>query len=362
MTSFLSRTARFGALVVAAASLVAIGAAPASAQATRTWVSGTGDDANPCSRTAACKTWAGAISKTAAGGIINVLDSGPYGSVTITKSITIDGTGAYASTLASSTNGLTINGDVDVVLRNIDVSASLPCSGLSGVRVLQARSLLLDGVTIAGFRHGVEVLQSNPTPVDYYADISLKDVTLSNNCTAGIKVAPETGSPVRMVVDGAQIGTSNTALVASGAAEVWVKNSNLSLNNLALSIAAPAKVHDACGNTMVGNATDSAFTDSKCPGTATTPTTPTTPPPAPTPVVPAPVPPVAPAPAYCKVPKLTGKGLNAAKSALTGAGCAVGTVKKVRGPRKRKGKVVAQAVPAGVEVRSGTKIALKVGK
>ena len=43
----------------------------AQAQATRTWVSGVGDDANPCSRTAPCKTFAGAISKTAAGGEIN---------------------------------------------------------------------------------------------------------------------------------------------------------------------------------------------------------------------------------------------------------------------------------------------------
>ena len=36
----------------------------AQAQATRTWVSGVGDDVNPCSRTAPCKTFAGAISKT----------------------------------------------------------------------------------------------------------------------------------------------------------------------------------------------------------------------------------------------------------------------------------------------------------
>jgi len=36
--------------------------------------SGVGDDANPCSRTAPCKTFAGAISKTAAAGEINCLD------------------------------------------------------------------------------------------------------------------------------------------------------------------------------------------------------------------------------------------------------------------------------------------------
>src|SRR6476660_10572646 len=64
-------------------------ASPAHAQATRTWVSGVGDDANPCSRTAPCKTFAGAISKTAPGGEINCLDPGGFGAVTITKSLAI---------------------------------------------------------------------------------------------------------------------------------------------------------------------------------------------------------------------------------------------------------------------------------
>src|SRR3954464_3236035 len=82
----------------------------AQAQATRTWVSGVGNDANPCSRTAPCKTFAGAISKTAAGGEINAMDPGGYGAVTITKSITIDGgSGQVASVLAAGTNGIIIN-------------------------------------------------------------------------------------------------------------------------------------------------------------------------------------------------------------------------------------------------------------
>ena len=78
----------FLVLLIFSTFLVAQGT-PASAQATRTWVSGVGDDANPCSRTAPCKTFPGAISKTAAGGEINVLDPGGFGAVTITKAITI---------------------------------------------------------------------------------------------------------------------------------------------------------------------------------------------------------------------------------------------------------------------------------
>src|SRR5216684_8686022 len=83
----------------------------ANAQATRTWVSGVGDDANPCSRTAPCKTFAGAISKTAKGGEIDALDPGGFGAVTITKSITIDGKAPFApySTLAPGFSGININ-------------------------------------------------------------------------------------------------------------------------------------------------------------------------------------------------------------------------------------------------------------
>src|SRR5260221_4244760 len=80
----------------------------AQAQATRTWTSGVGDDANPCSRTAPCKTFAGAISKTAAGGEINVLDPGGFGAVTITKSITISSEGIEAGVLVAGTDGVVV--------------------------------------------------------------------------------------------------------------------------------------------------------------------------------------------------------------------------------------------------------------
>src|ERR1700756_2338676 len=90
-----------------------------AAAASRTWVSGVGDDANPCSRTAPCKTFAGAISKTDPGGEISVLDPGGYGAVTITKSISIitEGGSGEAGILASGTNGITVNaGASDVVI------------------------------------------------------------------------------------------------------------------------------------------------------------------------------------------------------------------------------------------------------
>src|SRR3979411_1746669 len=116
-------------LTVAAVAFSTLATAAANAQATRTWVSGVGDDANPCSRTAPCKTFAGAISKTAAGGEIDALDPAGFGALTITKAITIDGGGGQvASVLASGTNGINVNaGATDVViLRNLRIN------GLSG--------------------------------------------------------------------------------------------------------------------------------------------------------------------------------------------------------------------------------------
>src|SRR3954471_24065438 len=88
-----------------------LGSSMAFAQAPRTWVSGVGDDVNPCSRTAPCKTFAGAISKTAPGGEIDALDDAGFGTVTIVKAMTIDGgTGSgWASILATGApNGINV--------------------------------------------------------------------------------------------------------------------------------------------------------------------------------------------------------------------------------------------------------------
>ena len=118
----------------------------AQAQASRTWVSGVGDDANPCSRTAPCKTFAGAIVKTATNGEINCLDPGSYGALTITKSITVDCHDVFAAVLNTSTTGVTINFDgfvgtdtrKTVRLRNINYSGG--DSGLRGIRIIGSAS------------------------------------------------------------------------------------------------------------------------------------------------------------------------------------------------------------------------------
>lgn len=154
--------ARSGALAVIC---FLIGTSLASAQATRTWVSGVGDDANPCSRTAPCKTFAGAISKTATGGEIDMLDPGGFGTVMITKSITIASDGpTMAGVVASFTNGITINGaNVVVTLRRLNLNgiAKTGSGGLIGVRMVQGASLLVDNCVISGFQTGIQIESGN---------------------------------------------------------------------------------------------------------------------------------------------------------------------------------------------------------
>jgi hypothetical protein len=143
------------------------------AQATRTWVSGVGDDVNPCSRTAPCKTFAGAISKTAAGGEIDALDPGGFGAVTITKNITLDGThgAGFGSILASGVNGVNVNDSataspntIVVTLRNLSINGAGTTLGLNGVNFTSGRRLNVEGCNIFNFSNaGINVNQTGAT-------------------------------------------------------------------------------------------------------------------------------------------------------------------------------------------------------
>ena len=152
----------------------------AQAQATRTWVSGVGDDANPCSRTAPCKTFAGAISKTAAGGEIDALDPGGFGAVTITKSITINGTGTLGSILVSGTNGININaGANDVItLRNLQITGV--GNGLNGINYIAGKQVIVEDCDIQGFQTGILVnLMASGT-------LNVKNVTITPITSGGV--------------------------------------------------------------------------------------------------------------------------------------------------------------------------------
>jgi Right handed beta helix region len=173
----------------------------AQAQATRTWVSGVGDDVNPCSRTAPCKTFAGAISKTAAGGEISVLDPGGYGAVTITKSMTISGDGTLASILHSGTNGINVSagaGD-EVIIRNISFHGG--GTGQNGIRFLTGKRLVLENVTFG--RYGTSAIQLVPTTA---SEVAMTDVHMKGGSFA-VYMDPEANLKVSI---------NNSSIVGSG--------------------------------------------------------------------------------------------------------------------------------------------------
>ena len=181
-------------LLLAALGIIAavLPGSPASAQATRTWVSGVGDDANPCSRTAPCKTFAGAISKTAAGGEIDALDPGGFGALTITKSITLDGGGGQvASILVSGTPGITVAAAAtDVVtIRNIrfqgllgNGSGSAGTPGTFGINFVSGAQLSVEDCEITGFKTaGIKAAVASGATSQIY----ITNTTVSNTGTGG---------------------------------------------------------------------------------------------------------------------------------------------------------------------------------
>jgi parallel beta helix pectate lyase-like protein len=206
------RTVHFFAVVLFALAFASV----AQAQATRTWVSGVGDDVNPCSRTAPCKTFAGAISKTAVGGEIDALDPAGYGAVTITKSITIDGSGTMGSILASQVNGIIINiapTDANKTVRIRGLSINGAGTGINGIRMLAAAKVSIENTVIDGFTaNGISVEAAG-------AQVFVRNTTIRNNAS-GINNA----SGAEVVMSGDSVVHNGTGLIAPKGGIVSFKN------------------------------------------------------------------------------------------------------------------------------------------
>ncbi len=235
-------------------------AAPAHAQATRTWVSGTGDDmAGVCSRAQPCKTFAAAISVTETNGEINCIDAGGYGTLTITKSITIDCTGTFGSILASGVNGITINLNTtpdplkSVVLRglNINGAGGAAQAGLKGVSILSATVVTLDNVVISNFAQ--QGVADNRTTG---GKLFIRNSMIRNNAGVGLAFAT-TGNTNKTSIEnthsinnlyglasglGNQVkitrsvfsGNSTTGIEADPGAQVGVEHSTVNFNGTGL--------------------------------------------------------------------------------------------------------------------------------
>src|SRR5215212_1899653 len=246
MTRFTLKAFAFLALTLAFATA-------AQAQATRTWVSGVGDDVNPCSRTAPCKTFAGAISKTADKGEIDCLDPGGFGTVTITKNLTIDGTNGqgFGSILAAGTNGVNVNDSlaaspntIFVTLRNLSINGAN--TGFDGVRFISGKALHVENCAIFGFRgngansDGIDV--SLTALATNNQNLKVKNTQITNNTGNGIRSSnTAVGGAVLVTVDGCHLDANANGYLASTASIVQIANSYFTFNGTAgLNVAAGA--------------------------------------------------------------------------------------------------------------------------
>jgi hypothetical protein len=224
------------------------------AQATRTWVSGVGDDANPCSRTAPCKTFAGAISKTADPGEIDALDPGGFGAVTITKSITIDGTGTFASILASGTQGIVVNGTGKVVrIRGLSINGAGTTLGTNGINFVSGASVsvedsVIDNFTTAGINVSASTAALN--------NLNLRNVVI-RNCGTGVNINNTGTNATVLAFDNVMITRSGNNLNIQNGGRGQISRSFFGLSPTASGInatqgtsATDVSVNDS---TMVGN-------------------------------------------------------------------------------------------------------------
>jgi len=201
----------------------------ANAQATRTWVSGVGDDANPCSRTAPCKTFAGAISKTATGGEIDNLDTGGFGALTITKSITIDGGGGQvASVLVSGTDGIAINAPGGVVtLRNVQFQGI--GNGLNGINLIAGSVLHIEKCNVMNFaQNGININISSG------AQVFIDNTTSQDNLGNGVNIvgsASGSAGEVHVNISNSHFSNNSVGVYAGDSSRVSVRSSDAAGNS-----------------------------------------------------------------------------------------------------------------------------------
>jgi len=258
-----------------------LASAPAHAQATRTWVSGVGDDANPCSRTAPCKTFSGAISKTATGGIINCMDDGGFGAVTIIKSITLDCTPHIAGVLSGPTNAINVNGaGITVVLRGLNIEGA-PGVGVVGGNIIAAAAVHIQHCNISQFQSsnasGVRIVTTTGNTKVFITDSYIHDNGLG--ATGGGVISAGTGGFPLVTLNNVKINNNVQGVANNLNGRTRISNSLISGNNIGIQADAGSQVtfggNDLNFNNTAVSGPTVSFGDNRLAGNATDGTAPT---------------------------------------------------------------------------------------
>jgi hypothetical protein len=252
-------TKTISTIAAAIAFLFLLSSAPAQAQASRTWVSGVGDDLNPCSRTAPCKTFAGAISKTLKGGEINMLDSGGFGQVTIAKSISIIAhEGVLGGVLVASTNAIIINitdptdpGVVNLEGLDIEGLGATGSPGVNGIHILNAQSVTINKVRIRGFRagdgNGINIISSSGN-----IKVLITNTSLTFNIR-GVFVQGSGSGSATVLLDHVTITAGGRGIEAGANSTVRLGNSVITGVNSAFITSGGGQVISFGNNEIAGN-------------------------------------------------------------------------------------------------------------
>jgi hypothetical protein len=238
---------------------LALHCSAAQAQAVRTWVSGVGDDANPCSRTAPCKTFPGAIGKTAAGGVIQVLDPGSFGAVTITKSISLIAEPNAGAITGASVNAIIVNAGSGDVVHIEGLAIDGLTNGLNGIRFLAGGELHVRNCVIRGFRGSPGIgIDFEPSG---NGRLYVESSTLSNNI-GGILVKAAGGANATAMLNGVHVVRNTSFGIRADGANATVRfgASAITNNSAALSRRNGATLISYGNNIIDGNVVSAAPT------------------------------------------------------------------------------------------------------
>jgi hypothetical protein len=194
-------------------SVAAVGAsAPAQAASTRTFVSSSGVDTNPCTITQPCATFAGAYANTLPNGIIAALDPGKYGPLTITTGLTINGNGWAAITGPAGGDAIDItaaSGNVTLIGLELDGAGAgkhgiFLMSTLTGTAALNVRDCVVSNFTDSGI-----AIQPSAQPTFETMFASILNSYSQNNGN-GIKIAPTGMGIVYFVIDQTTVNNNSS--------------------------------------------------------------------------------------------------------------------------------------------------------